>query len=545
MVRALFILILLCLLWHATLEAQPRETALDTYIIFLKDKKNNSYKISEPATFLTRRALDRRTRQHIGIDSTDLPVSRFYLDSLQKIGISIHNISRWLNTLTFKTTDPNILAKLNTLNFVRTIEKTTPVNVHLSDISEPYSSELYDSSAYGWGFRQIHVHNGEYLHNQGFRGEGMLIAVIDAGFYNYLTLNSFQNILKEDRIKGIRDFVDHDGEVNKDHTHGMQVLSIIGGEVNNSFIGTAPKANFLLLRSENASGENLVEEDNWVAAAEYADSLGADVINTSLGYSTFDNPLQNHSYADMNGTTTRISLAAEIASKKGMIVVVSAGNEGAAPWRYISAPADARNILTVGAVNYSLIRAPFSSVGPTADGRVKPDVVAVGQGTYLQSVNNIIGSGNGTSFSAPVITGLTACLWQSSPKKSNIEILDAIRKSSDRFLNPDNNYGYGLPDFKKALFLLNPAFESKKGILVYPNPFTTAIKISYKATSGSSMRIEIFNTAGKKIYLKNFQIIPDLAGQIEINDLAGIPRGIVVIRAISGKQVTSVTALKL
>lgn len=543
--RALLILIIVCLAWHENLEAQPQETASGTYIIFLKDKKNNSYKINEPATFLTHKALARRTRQGIAIDSTDLPVSRFYLDSLQKIGVKVYNASRWLNTITFKTTDPNILAKLNTLNFVRSIEKTAPVKVHLSDVSEPYSSELYDSSAYGWGFRQIHVHNGDYLHNQGFRGEGMLIAVIDAGFYNYLTLNSFQNIIKEKRIKGIRDFVDHDGEVNKDHTHGMQVLSIIGGELNNSFIGTAPKADILLLRSENASGENLVEEDNWVTAAEYADSLGADVINTSLGYSTFDNPLQNHSYADMNGTTTRISMAAEIASEKGMIVVVSAGNEGAASWRYISAPADARKILTVGAVNHSLIRAPFSSVGPTADGRIKPDVVAIGQGTYLQSANNIIGSGNGTSFSAPVIAGLTACLWQGAHSKTNIEIMSAIRKSSDRFLNPDNNYGYGLPDFKKALFLLNPSFESKKEILVYPNPFSTGIRISYKATSGSSMRIEIFNTAGKKIYLRNFQITPDLAGEIEINDLAGIPRGIVVIRAISGKQVTSVTALKL
>jgi subtilisin family serine protease len=474
-----------------------------------------------------------------------LPVSSFYLDSLKRIGLNIYNVSRWLNTVTFKTNDQTLLNKLGTLNFVKTIEKTQPVIIQPNETKETFFTEVYDSSSYGWGFRQIHVHNGEYLHQQGFRGEGMLIAVIDAGFYNYLTLPSFQNMLREDRIKGVRDFVNRDGEVNNDHTHGMQVLSIIGGEVEKSFTGTAPKANFLLLRSENASGENIVEEDNWVAAAEYADSLGADIINTSLGYTTFDNPLQNHGYSDMNGRTARISIAAEIASKKGLIVVVSAGNEGAAPWHYISAPADAKNILTVGAVNHSLIRAPFSSVGPTADSRIKPDVMAIGQGTYLQSTNNVIGSGNGTSFSAPVITGLTACLWQSAPKKSNIKILESIRNSSDRFLDPDNNYGYGIPDFKKAMFLLTPAFESKKNILVYPNPFLHGVRIMYKATSASSMLIEVFNTSGKKIFMNSFPIIPDMAGEIKIDDLTDIPRGIVIIRATSGNQATSVTAIKL
>ncbi len=545
MIRALFILITLCLVWHDNLEAQPQETAPGTYIIFLKDKKNNTYKLNEPATFLTRRALDRRTRQHIAIDSADLPVSSFYLDSLRRIGVNIYNVSRWLNTVTFKTTDQTLLTKLGTLNFVKTIEKTQPVTLQTDEARETHLAEAYDSSSYGWGYRQIHVHNGEYLHQQGFRGEGMLIAVIDAGFYSYLTLPSFQNMLKEDRIKGVRDFVDRDGEVNKDHTHGMQVLSIIGGEVENSFTGTAPKANFLLLRSEDASGENMVEEDNWATAAEYADSLGADIINTSLGYTVFDNPLQNHHYVDMNGTTARISMAAEIASKKGMIIVVSAGNEGAAPWHYISAPADARNILTIGAVNHSLVRASFSSVGPTADGRIKPDVMAIGQGTYLQSAYNAIASGNGTSFSAPVITGLVACLWQSAPEKSNIEVMNAIRNNSDRFLDPDNNYGYGIPDFKKAMFFLNPAYESKKDILVYPNPFVYSFKIMYKAQSRGDMLIEIFNTSGKKIFVKNYKITPGMAGELKIEDLAYIPRGVVIIRATSGNHVTSVTALKL
>lgn len=469
MARIILISVLCALLNQVNITGQPRETGPGTYIIFLKDKKNNKYNIAKPETFLSRKSIERRTKQHISPDSADLPVSAFYTDSLRKLGVNIHNVSRWMNSVTFKTSDPALLTTLGKQNFVQAIKKQNPLSGELHNIQAITSQTGYDSVSYGFAYKQIHLHNGDYLHKSGFRGENILIAVIDAGFSNYRTLNSFQNILKEDRIKGVRDFVAHDGEVNSDHTHGMHVLSIIGGEIENTFIGTAPKADFLLLRSEDATvdafgiqNEFLVEEDNWIAAAEYADSLGADVINTSLGYTTFNNPAQNHTYQDMDGSATRISRAAETASRKGMIVVVSAGNEGASGWKYISAPADAKNILTVGAVNANSIRAPFSSVGPTADGRIKPDVMALGQGTYVQSTSNVIGSGNGTSFSAPVITGLVACLWQAAPNKTNVEIMDAIRKCSDRYENPDNNYGYGIPDFKKAMLLLNPNIEKKK-----------------------------------------------------------------------------------
>lgn len=552
MVRSL-IIICIFFFFREELKGQPQETAPDTYILFLKDKKHNSYNIRKPAEFLTQRAIDRRSRQHIDIDSSDLPVSAYYTDSLRKTGLKIHNVSRWFNSVTFKTNDAQLLQRLNKLNFVGKIERTVPLKfrIHHSP-TEPIPDKVSDSTVYGLAYRQIHVHNGEYLHNLGFKGENMRIAIIDAGFSRYTSLDGFQNAISENRIVAIRDFVDHDGEIVNDHEHGTEVFSIIGSEIDHVFLGTCPKAEFLLLRSENATSDNfgmqseyLVEEDNWIAAAEYADSLGTDLINTSLGYSTFNDPLQSHTYQDMNGSTTRISRAAELATKKGMIVVVSAGNEGDNPWKYIAAPADARDVIAVGAVNYNLARARFSSVGPTADNRIKPDVMAVGQGTVFQSANNTITAGSGTSFAAPVIAGLSACLWQGAKHKTNLEVIRAIRKSSNLYLNPDNMNGYGIPDFRKAMLMLNQTFENEKGILVFPDPFSSHLTLIHKALKSNQLTLEIYNIAGRKLYTRVFPVLKDSSGELDITDLSPIPGGMVLIRVISGDEILTTTAIKL
>jgi len=553
MIPSLFIFALTFLVFQVNIKGQSQETAPNTYILFLKNKEYSSFNLNKPTEFLSQKAIDRRMGQNIAIDSSDLPVSSYYIDSLKKLDIQIHNASRWFNSVTFKTGNAEIINTLNNINFVQSVKKTKPALVKLQ-VSESAHTEAatYDSTAYGYSYKQIHIHNGDYLHNNGLKGEDMLIAIIDAGFSNYKSMTGFGKIRSENRIKSIRDFVAHDGEVNQDHYHGALVFSIIGGEVNNEFIGTAPRSDFLLLRSEDATddfmglqSEYLVEEDNWISAAEYADSLGTDVINTSLGYSTFNNQEQDHTYNDMNGTTTRISLAADLATKKGMIVVVSAGNEGSGLWHYISAPADAKNVLTVGAIDTDLFRAAFSSVGPSADNRIKPDVMAIGQGTFFQNLDNSISSGNGTSFSAPVISGLTACLWQGAKTKTNLEIIDAIRKSSDNYLSPNNNYGYGIPDFKKALLMLNPFFESKGQILVFPNPFTSNLTIKHKPLKSTSVTIEIFNTTGKKLWSHQYQIQANSEGEISLNEVGSLPRGILFIRVISGENAFTATAVKL
>lgn len=535
---------------------QVQETAPGTYILFLTDKNNTSYKLANPAQFLSSRAIERRTKQQIPFDSTDLPVNKNYLDSLIKMGLTIHNVSRWFNTVTIKTGDTSLLEKLNKISFVQKIEPPQTFKVRLNNYTESLnllSNEEYDSVFYGQSYNQIHVHQGDYLHAKGFRGEGMLLAIIDAGFNNYQGMTAFQSAHDENRILGVKDFVDHDGEVNSDHSHGANVFSIIGGDLPNTFVGTAPKCNFLLLRSEDATNdifgnqnEYLVEEDNWISAIEYADSIGTDVINTSLGYSTFNNPSQNHTYADMNGHSTRISLAADKAITKGMIVVVSAGNEGDDPWKYISAPADAFDVLTVGAVNVNLARAFFSSMGPTYDGRIKPDAMAIGQGTKLQNIYSQIVQGSGTSFAAPVIAGLTACLWQGAPNKTNKEIIAAIRQAGDNFNTPDNFYGYGIPNFKKALLTLNPdLYEHKGKLMAFPNPFTTQLTLQHEALKENKIIIELYNATGRKISSQEFTIEPNRVGEIELTNLSALHRGILFVRAISGKKILTTTVLKL
>lgn len=551
MVR-LSLIVFSALIFQLHLQAQFQETAPGTYILFLKDKNFNKHNINNPDLFLTQRAIDRRNKQDIPVDSADLPVSQYYIDSLRNTGLKIHNTSRWFNSVTFKTNDTALLRKLKNISFVRETQKSVKLKVSINEDKEEVGFvSTYDSSFYGKAYRQIHVHNGDYLHNKGYRGENILIAVIDAGFFGYKTMSSFNKVLSENRILATRDFVAHDEDVNYDNNHGSQVFSIIGGELDNLFVGTAPASEFLLIRSEDATynngvqNENIVEEDNWVAAAEYADSLGADLISTSLGYSTFNNSNQNHTYYDLDGETTRISIAADIATKKGMIVITSAGNEGQNSWKYITAPADSRNVLAVGAVNTALVRAPFSSIGPSADNRVKPDIVAIGSGTYLQTPNNNITSGSGTSYAAPVIAGLTACLWQSAPDKTNMEILDAIKKSSNKYQNPDNLTGYGIPDFKTAYFKLHSADTQSNKLIVSPNPFTSRLVLQHEAFNSNSILIELFTTDGKKIYSCEFSIEPGIYGEIEINNLTSIPKGIVIIRGIAGGRTISTKALKL
>jgi serine protease AprX len=537
------------------LKGQFQKTSPNTYILFLKDKAHNTFDLNKPEAFLSSRAITRRQNQQLAIDSADLPVSRFYLDSLSSMGVNIHNVSRWFNSVTFKTTDNGLQDKLSSLSFVSNIEQSPVLKVLINrtEILTSVSDIDFDSASYGSSYKQIHFHNGDFLHHRGLRGEHMLIAVIDAGFENYQYMTGFESLRNEGRIKAIRDFVTHDGEVNSDHYHGANVLSIMAAQNENEYIGTAPFADYLLLRSEDATyndqgiqNENLVEEDNWIAAAEFADSVGTDVITTSLGYTTFNDPARDHTYQDMNGTTTRISRAAEMASKKGMIVIVSAGNEGANEWKYISAPADAKDVLAVGAVNINGNRANFSSIGPSYDNRVKPDVMSIGQGTWLQTSNNEITTGSGTSYAAPVIAGLTACLWQGAQKKTYLEVLDAIRKSSDNYSTPDAYYGYGIPDFKKALLMLNPSLYNKyEEVAVYPNPFSNHFTIQYDPMEGNSLTIELFNATGQKIYHSEYSIIANTLGEIEIDNVSDIPRGFLILRITSGSRSFTKTLIKL
>ena len=442
------------------------------YIIQLKDKAGSPFSISNPSQFLSQRAIDRRIRYGIAVDQNDLPVNPAYLDSISMAGdVTILNVSKWFNQVCIKTTNAAAIAKINTFSFViksspiaaRPIKPFLPVNKQLdadqANLLKPVlqrpsdpNSNYYD---YGLAYQQVHLHNADFLHNHGFRGNGLQMAITDAGFLNYHTLPTFDSVRNHHQILGTWDFVAGKASVSEEIAHGMKCFSTIAANLPGKFVGTAPEAAFYLFRTEDIASEYPVEEQNWVAAAERADSLGVDLISVSLGYYYFDNSSFNYSYADMNGNTTLIAKGVNTAAQKGLMVVASAGNEGDKLWHYISTPGDSDKALTVGAVNTSGQAGSFSSYGPNSDGQVKPDVAAVGVAAVV--ANEVTGQpsyGNGTSYACPVMAGVTACLWQAFPEENNSTLIDVLHQSSNRKDNPDNRTGYGIPDAKKAFVLL-------------------------------------------------------------------------------------------
>lgn len=532
------------------------QTAPTKFWIQFTDKNNSPYSVSTPSQFLSQRAIDRRTKFTIAIQQNDIPINKTYTDSIQKSGLTILNKSKWFNAATIYTSDTNLLTQIRSYSFVKKIEpvrkmkrkKNFSVDENISDtekqnllIQETTKTTTID---YGFGANQAQMIGADCLHNLGYQGQGMLIAVLDAGFYNVDILPAFDSLWANNQILGTRDFVQGDASVFEDDAHGMMVLSTIGGNIPGQLVGTAPKANFWLIRTEDAPSEYVVEEDNWVAGAEFADSVGADVFNTSLGYTTFDDPSQDHTYADMDGNTTRITIASDIASSKGILPVSSAGNEGSSSWFYISAPADADSNLTVGAVDASGNIASFSSRGPTFDGRIKPNVVAQGSPSAISSTSGTITFGSGTSFSSPITCGAVACLWQSVPTKTNMELINAIQQSASQFSTPDNDKGYGIPNFCQALTILTgieeKSYTEQDLVEVFPNPFEDKLNFSFFSKSNSDCAIEIFDLRGRKLYSKNFTARKNQLHNFTLSDVGDIEAGIYILSIKSGgKQYNS------
>ncbi|MFW5699532.1 MAG: S8 family serine peptidase [Bacteroidota bacterium] len=490
-------------------QGQSRYTLRVTFA----DKRGTPYSIQQPEDFLSEKALLRRAIQRVPVTYEDLPVSPVYTDSLKALGYISRNPSKWFNSVLVDVNYNHDISRILDLGFVVKTDMVAERNVAIPtrnkfDLQVPFlkTDVIPDSSDYGYGYGQIHLHNGEYLHQEGYTGKNVSVAVFDAGFYQVNTLPAFEHLWENNSIMGWKDFVHAGNDFFDSHTHGMNVLSIIGGKMGRTFTGTAPDADYWLLRTEDESSEMLIEEDNWTRAAEFADSAGVDIINTSLGYSLFDYEYMDHTYEDMNGKTTRISQAATKAAARGMLVVVSAGNEGNNPWYYITAPADADSIITVGAVNSNGEMAFFSSHGPTFDGRIKPTVVATGWNTYVQYTDGSIGPGNGTSFSAPVITGLAACLWQAHPEASNHELIQAIIKSAHKADNPDENYGFGIPDFQLAheLLELNYNHKSSQKISLKSDPVSgyPTISIQSKGPIGT-FHVNIYSLNGQLLWSNN------------------------------------------
>ena len=429
--------------------------------VYFKDKPSQTAFIDAPLTMLSQRALDRRTRYNIALDFKDVPAEASYITQIKNAaGITVKAKSKWLNALHIRG-EQTAIANLGNLNFVSKVEYANK-SLNLSGKNRNQEKAVHKKNKldfktdlnYGNAANQIQMLKGDILHQNNFTGEGMQIAIIDAGFPNVDNFPAFKRIRDNNQILGGYDFVNRNENFYTGYYHGMSVLSTIAGYVDNQFIGTAPDAKFYLFISEDSENETPLEESLWVEAAEKADSLGVDVINTSLGYTIFDNPDYNYTYADMDGKTTFISRGAEIAFSRGMIVVNSAGNEGDVAWHYISAPADAASVLSIGAVNATGVIASFSSYGPTSDNRVKPDVCAQGADVYIVNAAGDIATSNGTSFSSPVLSGLVTCLWQAFPDKTNAEIIQLVKESAHLYANPTAQEGFGIPDFETVYNIL-------------------------------------------------------------------------------------------
>lgn len=529
--------------------ASTAQTTPKSYFwIQLKDKKGTPFQISKPEAFLSQRAIERRIRQHIAIDETDLPVSPDYLDSLKRRGLEIFHTSKWLNGVTVRLADTSQIRKIAALPFVAFVQYTRPANVLKSAKNKFDENEIHaaiDPSNYGLAINQLTQLKGEYLHNQGFRGKGIRIAILDAGFWHVNEIAAFDSLRNNKRILGTWDLVDPKSDFYQQHTHGMSVLSCMGGNIPGKLIGTAPDASFYLIRTEDAGTEYLVEEDNWIAGAELADSLGADMINSSLGYSTFDDARMNHKYADLNGKKIRATQAANMAFKKGMLVFNSAGNEGNTAWKKISVPSDGEGVLAVGAVDKNGIRASFSSYGPAYGGAVKPNVAALGASTYLVTSAGVLGYSSGTSFSSPVLAGMGACLLQANPYASARQIKLAIEQSAHQYSKPDSLLGYGIPDFEKADKYLKA--NSVKNLnddhrwIVSPNPFPSHFFIRNQTTDPEEpVEIAIFNSQGILLFRRSYSgesiIISD--------DQDKLPNGLLILKISSGEHEETVKLIK-
>lgn len=474
--------------------------------VYFTDKPDAATFLANPLTMLTQRSLDRRTAQGIALNNTDVPIAQIYIDQVTaSTGITVMAKSKWLNALHVRGTQTDIQALTN-LSFVSSIEFANqalntkigqPKASDFSAINKNMNVEV--TFNYGTSANQIQMLNGHLLHQQDFTGAGKIIAVLDSGFQNVNVAAPFQRLFTNNLILGGYNYVNQSTNVYALHNHGTMVLSCMGGYVDGQLVGTAPDAQYYLFVTEDVAAENPVEESYWVEAAEEADRLGVDVITSSLGYFGYDNPNYSHTYSQMTGNQAFASRGANIAFSKGIVVIASAGNSGATADPYVGVPAEATNVLAIGAVRNDEVYATFSSIGPSFDGRVKPDVMAQGQASVVSNTSGTIVTANGTSFSGPIMAGMITSFWSAVPNLTAADVVQFVKESSDRFTLPTNQYGYGIPDFQLALTnaLSSESFENEV-FLIYPNPVNNSIFVKVPDQAVNSV-LHLYNNLGQKV----------------------------------------------
>jgi len=530
---AIGLLTLLCSLCAESPAQQPQYA----FRVWFTDKNATAFSLSRPQDYLSRRALDRRNKYGIGVDSLDLPVPGRYLDSvLRATGGILHATSRWHNSCVLLSGDSAATAAaLQQIAFVRDFKKVAYYAGGLHEKPGPADSSgmqaagrpaAFDSTFYGAAWSQIHLCNGEYLHEQGNMGEGQLIAVIDVGFSGVNTAPAFSDLFAEHRLLDTWNYIYDTAHVFDYGAHGCQVLSCMAAYMPGTHVGTAPKALYALYATDDLLSEQSIEEDNFAAAAERADSLGADLISTSLGYNTFDDPADSYAYSDLDGHTTLAARTVNLATRKGIMVVASAGNEGTSTWHHILTPGDADSAMTVGSVNTLKYPAPTSGRGPNAAGALKPDACAQGVAAAVILPSGHLSTQSGTSFATPVLAGLTACLMQSAPEKTPLKIRSLIQSVADSFATPNNDIGAGVPDFRKAY----DRSRRKETFSLYPNPARQEVRVLYNNYMGDMpLHYKLMDLQGRTLMQGNTR--PGMPIR-----LGKLPQGMYLIRLVQGQE---------
>jgi len=473
------------------------------FYVQFTDKNNSQYSLSKPLEFLSERAVARRTSFGLSCDSTDLPVNPSYIKQIKDLSIPVHCQSKWMNGATVLLPDSGMMSQVRRLPFVKFVEYSGKLTGPVQAPKGKY--KIKTTFDYGIAAGQINQLNGTTLHNEGYRGKGIQIGVIDAGFMSVNTNTAFDSLRLQGRLLGTKDIINPNSDIYSEDSHGAMVLSTMAGNVPGQFLGTAPDASFWLIRTEYVPTEYKVEPDFWCSGIEFADSVGVDIATSSLGYSTFDDPSMNFTYADMNGKVCRASRAANLASKKGIIVTVATGNEGEKTWHYISSPSDADGIITVGAVTSDGTPSYFSSFGPSSDGRVKPEVCATGSFSAIISSAGTPSNGDGTSFATPIMAGMMACLLQRYKAIDALTdvptILNSVFKSGSLYNNPTDQMGYGIPDFVQAEKNLK-TFDSirqieKENFVLSYNPTLKTITVRFTESNfPKNSTVSIYSMTG-------------------------------------------------
>lgn len=475
---------------------------VNRYMVFFTDKTGSPYSITQPDQFLSQRAIDRRIRQGIPVFEEDVPVNPGYVQGLRDVGASVFFRSRWMNGVLIQCDAP-LVPSIEVLPYVTRVELVAPNARLLDNGRKDDLSEVNNVSLATQTQAQLQLIGLDDMQDAGYKGETLQIGIFDGGFQGVDTAGPFQHLFDNGRVDLTvsKDFVHNSSSVFQFDDHGTQVFSVIAAYQAESFTGGAYEATYQLYVTEDVSTEYRIEEFNWLFAAERADSAGVDVINSSLGYYDFDNAAMNYSKSAMDGKTTVVTRAARFAAERGIVVVCSAGNEGAKAWQIITAPADARDVLAIANVNSSGQRAGSSSIGPSADGRVKPDVAAMGVNTTVIRADGSVGFASGTSLSSPLVTSLVAGVWQRYPGLTNIEVIDAIRKSASQASSPDNLLGYGIPNFKAVVNYLESS--SQESVFeVYPNPVQrdTVTIVPFDPNQITSCHVELLSSQGQVVY---------------------------------------------